>query len=79
MVKDWETSHLDGKCPSQVGIVYGRSVCFQVWSVSVVCLSGGGVVVQNQDRMARFSRQDGYSTVEDGNCNRQFFSNVLLN
>ena len=24
MFEDWETSHLDGKCPSQVGNVYDR-------------------------------------------------------
>ena len=54
MVEDWEISRLDGKCPSQVGYVYDRSVCFQVQLVSVAGLSGGGVLVLNQDRTARF-------------------------
>ena len=71
MVEDWETSHLDGKCLSQVSYVYDRPVCFQVWLVSVVSLSGGGVLVLNQDRTASFSRQDGNSVGQDGKCNRQ--------
>ena len=29
MVEDWETSHLDGKCSSQVGYVYNRPVCLE--------------------------------------------------
>ena len=57
MVEDWETSCLDGKCPSQVGYVYDRLVCFEAWSVSVAGLSGSGVLVLNQDRMASFSDQ----------------------
>ena len=38
----------NGKCASQGGYVYDRPVCFQVWSVSVAGLSGGGVLVLNQ-------------------------------
>ena len=54
MVEDWETSRLDGKCPSQVGNVYDRPVFFQVRLVYVVGLSGSGVLVLNQDRTAFF-------------------------
>ena len=48
----------------QVGYVYDRPVCFQVWSVC-------GVLIHNQDRVASFSRQDGNSIGQDGKCNRQ--------
>ena len=41
---------LDGKCTSQVGSVYVRPVYFQVRSVSVAGLSGGGVLVPNHDK-----------------------------
>ena len=34
-------------------------------------LPGGGVIVLNQDRMASFSRQDGYSIGQDGKCNNK--------
>ena len=33
MVKDSETSHLDGEQPSQVLVDYDRPVCFQVQSL----------------------------------------------
>ena len=54
MVKDWETSNLDGKCPNQVSNIYDRPVCFQVRSVCVDGLTGGGVLVLNQDKTASF-------------------------
>ena len=54
MGEDWDTSHLDGKCPKQIGYVYVRPVCFQVQPVSVASLSGVGVLELNQDRMASF-------------------------
>ena len=60
-----------GTCPSQVGYVYDRPVCFQVWSVCVYGLYGGEVLVLNQNRTAIFSRQDGYSIGQDGTCNQQ--------
>ena len=66
-----KTSLLDRKCPSQVGYVYDRPVCFQVRSVSVYGLSGGEFLVLNQDRMTSSSRQDGNSIAQDGKCNRQ--------
>ena len=66
MPEDWKTSRLDGKCASQVGYVYDRPVCFQVWSVSVASLSGDGVLVLKQDRRGSFSRQDGYIVGQDG-------------
>ena len=61
MAKDWETSRLDGKCPSQVSYVYDRPVCFQVRSLSVHGLSGGGVLELYHDSLGSFSRQ--YVTV----------------
>ena len=61
MVENWETSHLDGKCPSQVGYVYNRSG--QEQSVSVAGLSGSGVLELNQNRRAIF--YDKTVTVED--------------
>ena len=61
MAEDWETSRLDMKCASQVGYVYDKLVSFQVWSVSVAGLSGGGVLILKQDLMGSFSRQDGNS------------------
>ena len=64
------SSRLDGKCPSQVGYVYDRPVCFQVRSVIVASLSGCGVLVLNQDKTASYSRQDVYSIGQDGKCNR---------
>ena len=54
-----------------VELVFSRSVCFQEWSVCVVSLLGGGVLVLKHDRMASFSRQDGNSIGQDGKCNRQ--------
>ena len=77
MVEDWETSRLDGKCPSQVGYVYDRPVCFHVQSVCVDGLSGGGVLELNQDRMAHSFRQDGNSTGQDGKCNGQAVNRML--
>ena len=71
MVEGWETSCLDRNCQSQVGYVYDRPVSFQVQSVCVDGLSGGGVPVLNQDRMASFSRQGGNSIGQDGKCDRQ--------
>ena len=71
MVKDWESSRLDEKCPGQVGYVYDRLVCFQVQLVCVAGLSGGRVLVLWQDRRASSSRQDGNSIGQDGKCNRQ--------
>ena len=71
MAEDWETSCLDGKCASQVDYVYDIPVCLQVRSVSVAGLSGGGILVLNQDRTGSFSRQDGNSVGQDGKCNRQ--------
>ena len=69
-VEDWEISHLDEKCPpSQFGYVYGRPVCFQVWSVCVYSLSGGGVLVVKHERMASFSRLD--ITGQNGKCDLQ--------
>ena len=56
-----KTSSHDRKCPSQVGCVYDRLVCFQVRSGSVQGLSGDGVLVLKQDRKRRFSKQDGNS------------------
>ena len=53
MVQDWETSHLDGKCPSQVGNVY---------------MTGGGVLVLNHNRPGSSSRQDGNSIGQDRKC-----------
>ena len=54
-------------CPSQVGYVHDWSVRFQVQLVSVNGLSGGGVLVLSQDRMAlSSSRQDDYSITQDG-------------
>ena len=47
------------------------TVCFQVWPVCVDGLSGGGVLVLDQDRMASFSRQDDNSVGQEGNCNQQ--------
>ena len=64
MVEDWET-------PSQVGkLFYDRPVCFQLWSVSIDGLSGGGVLVNNHNRTASFSRQDGYSIGQDRKCDQ---------
>ena len=71
MVEDWETSHPDRKCPSQVSYVYDRTVSFKARPVSVYGLSGGGVLVLNQDRMASFSRQDGNSIGQDQKYNCQ--------
>ena len=71
MVEDWDTSHLEVKCPSQVSYVYDRPVCFQVRSFCVHCLSGGGVLVLNQDRMAGFSRKDSNSIGQDEKCDQQ--------
>ena len=65
--QNWETSRLDRKCPSQVCYVYDRPVCFQVQSVSVHRLSGGGVLVLKQNR----TRQDVNCVGQDGKCNQQ--------
>ena len=46
-VEEWETSHLDGKRPSQVDYVNNRPVCFQVQSVCIYGLSGGVVLELN--------------------------------
>ena len=54
----------------QVRSVYDMLVCFQLRSVSVDSLSEGGVLVLNQDTMASFFKQDGYSLGQDGKCNR---------
>ena len=54
MVEDWETSHLDVKCPSQVGDAYDRPFCFQVQSVCVASLSGGGVLALKQEKNSKF-------------------------
>ena len=43
MVENLGTSHLDGKCPSQVGNVFDRPVAFRVWLVCVYGLLRGGV------------------------------------
>ena len=40
---------------SQISYVYDRTVCFQVWSVCVDSLSGGRVLILNQERMASSS------------------------
>ena len=58
MAEEWKSSHLDGKCASQVGYVYDRLVSFQV-------------LVLKQDRMGSFSIQDSYSVKQDRKCNRQ--------
>ena len=42
MAEDQENSYLVGKCASQVSYVYCSLVHFQVRSVSVAVLSGGG-------------------------------------
>ena len=44
---------------------------FQVRLVSVASLSGGGVLVPNQDRMGSFSRQNRNSVGQDGKHNKQ--------
>ena len=69
--EDREISNLDWKCASQVGYVYNRQVCFQVQSVSVASLSGGGVLVLNQDRTGSSSIQDSNSVGQDRKWNRQ--------
>ena len=71
MVEDLETSPLDGKCPSQDDYVYNRPVCFQVLSASLYGLSGGGVLVANQDRTTTSSRQDSNSIRKGRKCKRQ--------
>ena len=70
MVEDLETSHLGTNCPSQVGNVYNRPVSFQILSVCVDSLLGGGVLVLNHYRTASCSRQDGNSTGQDGKCDQ---------
>ena len=69
MSEDWETYCLEGKCASQVGYVYDRPVCFQVQSVIVPSLSGGGDLVLKQD--GKFFMKDGNSVGQDGKCNQQ--------
>ena len=59
------------KCPSQVCYVYDRLVSISVHLVFVYCLSGGGVLVLNHDRMASFSRQDGNIIGQDEKSDRQ--------
>ena len=71
MVEDWETSCLDRKCPSQVSYIYNSLISYQVWSVCVESLLGGGVQVINRDRPGNFSSQDGYSVGQNGKCVRQ--------
>ena len=58
-----------GKCPSQVGYVYDRRVSFRLQLVCVDSLSGGGVLILNQDRMTNF--QDKTVTGQDGKCDGQ--------
>ena len=41
----------------QLSYVYDRHLCFQVRSVSIEGLSGGGVLVLNQDGTACFPRR----------------------
>ena len=53
-MEDWETLHLHRNYPSHVANVYDRPGYFQVRLVSFNDLSGGGVLVLNQDRMRRF-------------------------
>ena len=67
-VEDYETLHLDGKCPSQVGNVYNRPVSFQVRSACMYILSGGGVLVLSHDRPGTSFRQDGNHKGQDGKC-----------
>ena len=62
---------LQFKTGRQVGNVYDRPVSFQLWSVCVDVLSGGGVLVLNHDRLGSSSRQDGYSIGQDRKCDRQ--------
>ena len=64
MVKDLETSCLDGKRLSQVSNVYDRPVSFPF-------PPGSGVLVLNHDRPASASRQEGYSKGQDWKCVRQ--------
>ena len=71
MVEDWETSRLDGKCPSQVGNVCDMPVSFQLRSVYLTGLSGGGVLALYQDRTTSSSRQDGKSIGQDRKYNQQ--------
>ena len=68
MVKDLHTSHLDRKCPSQVGNVYDRPVSFQVQWVGVYGLLGGGDLVLNHNKVESFSRPNGCSIGQDGEC-----------
>ena len=51
-----------------IGNVYDRPVSFQVQSVCVYGLSGGGAQVLNHNRPGCSSRQDGYSVLQDGQC-----------
>ena len=51
-----------GKLPVLMGSDQVRSVMF---------LSGGGILVLNQDRTGSFSKQNISSVGQDGNCNRQ--------
>ena len=51
--------------------IYDGLVSFQVWSVCVYTLLGGGVKVLNHDRSGSSSRQDGNSTGQDEKCDQQ--------
>ena len=65
MVEDLTTFHLDVKFSSQVGSIYDRPVSFQVQSVCVYSLSGGGVQILNHDRHGISSIQDGNGTEQE--------------
>ena len=49
----------------QVGNVYDRLVSFQVWSVCMYSLLGGGGLVVSHDRLGSSSRQDGNSVEQE--------------
>ena len=58
-------------CPSQVGYIYNRPVCFQVQLVCVYGLSGSDVLVLNHNRPGSSPRQDNYSIGQGGKCDQQ--------
>ena len=62
MVEDWETFLLDVKYQIRLAM----SASFQVWSVCLYGLSGGGVLVLNHNRSGSSSRQDGNSIGQSG-------------
>ena len=58
-------------------VMFTTGLCpFQVRSVSVHGLSGGGVLVLKKDWMASFSRQDGNSIGQDEKCNQQAMKSI---